>query len=70
VNGWDILQNLKNNVETASIPVIVATANEDEGHAAQLGAEMYLRKPFSSDELLACVEELLPASLEAGKGNH
>jgi CheY-like chemotaxis protein len=70
VNGWEILKDLKDNVDTASIPVIVATANEDEGHATQLGAELYLRKPFSPDELLACVEELLPTSLEAGKGNH
>jgi signal transduction histidine kinase/ActR/RegA family two-component response regulator len=70
VNGWDILQSLKNNVETSAIPVIVSTANEDEDHAMQLGAELYLRKPFSSDELLACVEELLPTSLQAGKGNH
>jgi signal transduction histidine kinase/ActR/RegA family two-component response regulator len=70
VNGWEILKDLKNNVDTSSIPVIVATANEDEGHATQLGAELYLRKPFSPDELLACVEELLPTSLEAGKGNH
>jgi two-component system, sensor histidine kinase ChiS len=69
VDGWQLLKQLKENVETRSIPVIICTVNEDEQQAKELGAEVYLRKPFSSDELLACIHELLPNSLEAGSGD-
>jgi signal transduction histidine kinase len=68
VDGWQILTTLKQNPETASIPVVVATVNEDEDHARELGADLYLRKPFSSEELLACVQDFFPYSVE-GEGN-
>jgi signal transduction histidine kinase len=69
INGWQLLQDIKRNVETASIPVIICTVADDEERAKELGAELYLRKPFSPDEFLSCIQGLLPYSLEAGSGN-
>jgi DNA-binding response OmpR family regulator len=68
IDGWELLASLKKNTDTASIPVVVCTVSEDEDRAMELGAALYLRKPFSSDELLTCVEALLPQSLQPNKG--
>jgi signal transduction histidine kinase/ActR/RegA family two-component response regulator len=67
IDGWQILEKLKQNPETAPIPVIVCTVSEDEQRAIGLGAELYIRKPFSTDEILACVHELLPQSITTDK---
>jgi signal transduction histidine kinase len=66
VNGWDILQKLKNDPQTESIPVILCTAVEDEERARELGTDMYLAKPFSPEQLLTCVGSLFPSSLQQG----
>jgi DNA-binding response OmpR family regulator len=60
VDGWSLLEQLKAHHDTMTIPVIVSTAGEDKQRSIELGASMFVRKPFSSDELLACVEQLLP----------
>jgi CheY-like chemotaxis protein len=60
MDGWELLDALKKNPDTASIPVLVCTVSEDEARALELGAALYLHKPFSLDELLADVEELIP----------
>src|SRR5258708_443790 len=59
IDGWEILESLKQNPETAPIPIIVCTASDDEQRAIGLGANLYVRKPFSSDEILTCVQEML-----------
>jgi CheY-like chemotaxis protein len=69
LNGWELLESLKNNPDTASIPVLICTANDDEGRATALGAAGYLRKPFSPDELLANVFALAPLSPETHEGD-
>jgi signal transduction histidine kinase/CheY-like chemotaxis protein len=68
VDGWSLLKSLKTNPDTAPIPVIVCTVSDEEQRALELGASLYLGKPFSSDEFLACVQELLPQSLLADGG--
>jgi len=70
LNGWDLLDKLKENPETATIPVIICTVNEEEHRAIELGAASYLHKPFSPDQLLAYVEDLLPRSYETDKGTY
>jgi signal transduction histidine kinase/ActR/RegA family two-component response regulator len=68
VNGWELLAELKSDAETSAIPVIVCTVSDDPDRARELGAALYLQKPFSSDELLACVEAFLPQTVITGKG--
>ena len=50
VNGFDILKELKDNLSTQNIPIIVITGldtDADEEKALRLGAVDYVRKPFN-----------------------
>jgi len=61
INGWDVLQMLKQNPETAVIPVLVCTADENRIPADDLYPSYYLRKPATADALLKQVELALQA---------
>jgi CheY-like chemotaxis protein len=62
--GLDVLTALKDDPATGSIPVIVVTAEGEEGHAGAIrrGAHDYLTKPFSPRVLLRSVEQALADS--------
>lgn len=65
--GWQLLQKMKMNRETARIPVIVCTAaiglvRQLEGHLKEKGVGIVL-KPFDIDDLLREIN-----SVWAGKG--
>jgi CheY-like chemotaxis protein len=57
-DGWDILQALKGDPITRSIPVIVCSVLEDPELARSLGAVAYLQKPISQIELLGVLSRL------------
>lgn len=62
LDGWEICRRMKENEVTREIPVIILTARRDERDVVaglDLGADDYLRKPFSMSELLARVRALL-----------
>lgn len=50
-NCWDIIKELKQNVNTQNIPVILVSINEEENRAYVLEAFDYLIKPLSSEYL-------------------
>ena len=61
VDGFDVLQQLKSNQQTASIPVVIFSASTmpiDIARAYDLGANSYLKKPDSYRELKRIVEDL------------
>ena len=58
-DGWQILQRLKNHPQTAAIPVLICSVLEMEELALSLGADGYMKKPPSRDELLALLGEWL-----------
>ncbi len=64
-DGWQILQNCKNNPATAAIPVLVCSVLEMEGLALSLGADAYLSKPPPRDQLLALLRQWAGADLPA-----
>ena len=57
MNGFEVTQHLREDPETARIPVIFVTAAarepSDVAHGFQLGADDYIRKPYNYHELLA-----------------
>jgi two-component system alkaline phosphatase synthesis response regulator PhoP len=62
LDGHGVLQQLRNNSATATIPFIFLTAKADMGDLRQgmeLGADDYLTKPFTTVELLNAVNTRL-----------
>jgi two-component system phosphate regulon response regulator PhoB len=67
MNGLQVLEKLRDRVETASTPVILLTAkNQDEDviQGYKLGADYYITKPFTSVQLLHGINLLLGESQE------
>lgn len=62
MDGFQLLERLKNNDRYRHIPVVMLTARaelEDKLHALRIGVDDYLTKPFEEEELLARVKNLL-----------
>jgi signal transduction histidine kinase/DNA-binding response OmpR family regulator len=64
MNGFEVLQRLRDNPSTSGIPTILITALGDQSaivQGLQLGADDYVRKPFHYRELLARAESKIRA---------
>src|SRR5580765_4166348 len=62
VDGLEVCRLLRANEATAGIPIIMLTARAEESErivGLELGADDYLPKPFSPNELVARVRALL-----------
>ena len=62
IDGFEVLQQIKQNEVTAHIPVILLTARSDlesRLHGLNLNADEYLSKPFNQDELLSRIQSLI-----------
>ena len=62
MDGWEVCRRLRAMPETASTPVIMLTARRDERdiiEGLKIGADDYIKKPFSLAELVARVRALL-----------
>jgi chemosensory pili system protein ChpA (sensor histidine kinase/response regulator) len=58
MDGFDLVRNLRADARWAGMPIIMITsriANKHREHAAQLGVNHYLGKPYSEDDLLGLV---------------
>jgi PAS domain S-box-containing protein len=55
-SGWEVLAKLKANAQTAAIPVVITSVEEDRVRANALGAAGYLVKPISPSELRTVLE--------------
>ncbi len=54
MSGLEVLERLKSDATTSGIPVIMVTAkttDDDVLHGYQQGADYYITKPFTADEL-------------------
>jgi len=62
LNGFDVLNALKNRPEWSSIPVVVVSANRGYQAEDLAGAVSILRKPVNMDRLIAAVEQAAAAA--------
>ncbi|MEL6600855.1 MAG: response regulator [Pseudomonadota bacterium] len=61
VSGFDILSNLRGSTRFADLPVMMLTAKgqrKDRDRAEDLGADIFVTKPFSNTEIVAEVRRL------------
>ncbi len=60
MDGWSVLEELKNDPECAGVPVVVISiaANRELGLA--LGADEVFIKPLDHEALMRCIERLIP----------
>ena len=59
-SGWWVLERLKEDPQTAGIPVLVVSIVEDQRTVFALGASDYLSKPYDRRQLIERVKRLLP----------
>ena len=62
LNGYEVTRQLRADAATAQIPVILLTARVQEADVSrgfEAGADDYLRKPFSPQELRSRVQAIL-----------
>lgn len=67
-NGYELCAAIKNDPALASVPVLLLTGTFepfDEAKARSVGADRWIAKPFESQALIACVEELLLLAAQA-----
>jgi len=63
MDGFEVLDSLKKNIETQTMPVIMLTARTDARdmfRAWDMGTSIYLTKPFRPRELVAAVKRIFP----------
>ncbi len=71
LDGYGVLRALRNNEETVNLPFVFMTAKADKTDfrkGMDLGADDYLTKPFTGDDLLGVVQARLNRSVLKNNG--
>ena len=67
MDGWEVCEQIRLNPDYRSVKIAFLTARGDEAEVARglaLGADAYITKPFSNDQLIAKVKSLLEDTCE------
>ena len=59
VDGWDLLQQLRMRPELDQVPLIVCSVLNEPDLARALGAQAYLKKPVTQQQVLTAIRQLL-----------
>jgi CheY-like chemotaxis protein/signal transduction histidine kinase/HAMP domain-containing protein len=62
MDGWAVLERLKQQPQTQDVPVHIISAADDDGRAAAMGAAGYLSKPVDVDALSGLLDSVGPGS--------
>ncbi|MNS81830.1 Response regulator PleD [compost metagenome] len=60
MDGWSVLSVLKADPVLSTIPIVMVTMVDDKRKAFALGADDFLVKPVSRDDMSRVLEQLLP----------
>ena len=72
VDGLEVCRRVRANEKTAALPIVMLTARAEESErivGLEIGADDYLAKPFSPNELVARVRALLRRVQRGGTGS-
>ncbi|MEH1962091.1 MAG: response regulator [Nostoc sp.] len=67
INGFDVAALLKNNPQTANIPIIILSIIENRERGYQIGIDRYLTKPINTEKLLNEVSSMLSQGTSSKK---
>jgi PAS domain S-box-containing protein len=67
-NGWQVLEELKEDPRTAAIPVMIASVAEEQGLGFSLGAIDYFVKPIDRSKLMDKLKKLGLRRMEEASG--
>ena len=73
INGFAALRQLRRDARTREVPVIMMSGNEqatEQFYAQRIGADDFMKKPFSRAELFSRIEKLLDVSLMPRRRSH
>lgn len=62
INGFEVLQRIRNNKKTKLIPVIIFTSSKEEQDIIKsytLGANSYIRKPIDSEKFTSVLQQIV-----------
>ncbi|SDF69970.1 PAS domain S-box-containing protein [Methanolobus vulcani] len=65
MDGWEVLNKLKNNEKTKDIPVIITTMLDERKIGTALGAEEHFIKPVQKKTLIATLERIRKGSTDS-----
>jgi len=68
ISGRDLLSRIRNNVRTRSVPVLILSVKsleDDVLEAFSIGANDYMKKPFSPSEVVARLKEIIAKSAKS-----
>jgi chemosensory pili system protein ChpA (sensor histidine kinase/response regulator) len=72
MDGFDLARNIRTDERWADLPIVMITsriAQKHRDHAAELGVNHYLGKPYSEEELLSLVRRYCAESLRAASAD-
>jgi len=67
ITGWDVLAQLKSNIYTRDIPVLIVSVVDERTHGMSLGASEYIVKPISREQLLETLQKIQPLETNESK---
>ncbi|WP_078555078.1 ATP-binding protein [Bacillus alkalicellulosilyticus] len=67
IDGWTVIEKLKENPKTKNIPIIVSSALDEKDKGFQLGAKHYLTKPYPANKLSTVILQTLLAGTKDGQ---
>ena len=58
MDGWEVMQKLKNNIKTRDIPVIIVSVSNDKETGFALGAVGFVNKPVNKQVLISQIRDI------------
>ena len=58
INGWQILETLKKDIETKHIPIVVCSIQDEIEKGLSMGADDYLVKPILAEDFLKTINRI------------